>query len=148
MSRTDYTLLILSRFRYAECQLDMLANLKDRRVRTVGEVLDSMPTSIQATYARILLKLHSSREWPILERVLALVSFGARSVTIKEAAEFAILEDDMTIVDPEERLEDFDHILAMSSSMISTRDGYLILAHKSVQEFLSAGPDSSSPKSP
>ncbi len=125
----------------------MLSNLKDRRVKKVREVLDSMPTSIQTTYARILLDLHGSEEWPILERVLALVSFGARPVTVEEAAEFAILEAEMTTVNSEERIEDFNDILAMLSSLISIQDGHLILAHKSVQEFLSAGPDFGSPQS-
>ena len=100
-----------------------------------------MPESLQSTYSQILHELHSSDNWPILERTLALVSYGARPVTIREVAEFAILEDEMTTIQSEERLEDFGDILSLISSLIDVQDGHLTLAHKSVQEYLNAEPE-------
>jgi len=64
------------------------------------------------------------------------VSYSARPVTVAEVAEFAILEDGMTNVQPEERFEDFTEILSLISSLINVQDGNLTLAHKSVQDFL------------
>jgi hypothetical protein len=100
-----------------------------------------MPESLQSTYSQILHELHSSDNWPILERTLALVSYSARPVTIKEVAEFAILEDEMTTIHSEERFEDFGDILSLISSLIDVQDGHLTLAHKSVQEYLNAEPE-------
>lgn len=105
-----------------------------------------MPKSLQSTYSQILYDLHNSDEWPILERTLTLVSFSARPVTVKEVAEFAILEDRMTTIESEERFENFDDILCLVTSLIDIQDGHLTLAHKSVQEFLSAGPDTYFPR--
>jgi hypothetical protein len=121
----------------------VLSKLKDRRVKKIREVLDKMPESLQSTYSQILHELHSSDDWPILERTLAFVSYSARPVTIREVAEFAILEDEMTTIQSEERFEDFGDILSLISSLIDVQDGHLALAHKSVQEFLNAEPETS-----
>lgn len=102
-----------------------------------------MPESLQSTYSQILHDLYFSDNWPILERTLALVSYSARPVTIREVAEFAILEDEMTTIQSEERFEDFGDILSLISSLIDVQDGHLTLAHKSVQEFLNAEPETS-----
>lgn len=120
------------RFRYAECQLSALAKLKDRRVNKIRRVLDKMPTTLESTYSKILSELHGTDEWPILERTLALVSYCARPVTVSEVAEFAILEDNMTAMQTEDRFEDFGEILLMISSLIDVQDGYLTLTHQSV----------------
>ena len=128
--------LTFSRFRFAQCQLTTLAKLKDRRVKKVQEVLDAMPEDLYSTYSRILNDLQSSDDWPVVDRILAFVSYSARPVTVAEVAEFTILEDEMTNVQPEERFEDFTEILSLISSLINVQDGNLTLAHKSVQDFL------------
>src|SRR2546421_10427542 len=110
--------------------------LKDRRVKKVQEVLDAMPEDLYSTYSRILDDLQSSDDWPVVDRILAFVSYSARPVTVAEVAEFVILEDEMTNVQPEERFEDFTEILSLISSLINVQDGNLTLAHKSVQDFL------------
>jgi len=110
--------------------------LKDRRVKKVQEVLDAMPEDLYSTYSRILDDLQSSDDWPVVDRILAFVSYSARPVTVAEVAEFAILEDGMTNVQPEERFEDFTEILSLIGSLINVQDGNLTLAHKSVQDFL------------
>lgn len=100
-----------------------------------------MPETLQSTYSKILHELRESDEWPILERTLVLVSYCARPVTVMEVAEFAVLEDEMTSMQVEERFEDFGDILSMISNLIDVQDGYLTLAHQSVQDFLNSLPE-------
>ena len=95
-----------------------------------------MPEDLYSTYSRILNDLQSSDDWPVVDRILAFVSYSARPVTVAEVAEFTILEDEMTNVQPEERFEDFTEILSLISSLVNVQDGNLTLAHKSVQDFL------------
>jgi hypothetical protein len=105
-------------------------------VKKVQEVLDAMPEDLYSTYSRILGDLQSSDDWPVVDRILTFVSYSARPVTVAEVAEFVILEDEMTNVQPEERFEDFTEILSLISSLINVQDGNLTLTHKSVQDFL------------
>jgi hypothetical protein len=105
-------------------------------VKKVQEVLDAMPEDLYSTYSRILGDLQSSDDWPVVDRILTFVSYSARPVTVAEVAEFVILEDGMTNVQPEERFEDFTEILSLISSLINVQDGNLTLTHKSVQDFL------------
>jgi len=105
-------------------------------VKKVREVLDAMPEDLYTTYSRILNDLQRLDDWPLVDRILAFVSYSARPVTVAEVAEFAILEDSMTHVQPEERFEDFTEILSTVSSLVNVQDGNLSLAHKSVQDFL------------
>ena len=95
-----------------------------------------MPTDISSMYARILNELRTSDDWLIVERVLTLVSYSARPVSLAEVIEFAVLEDEMTTIHAEERFEDFAEILSLISSLINVQHGILTLAHKSVQDFM------------
>jgi hypothetical protein len=92
-------------FRFAQCQLDSVVKLKDRRLKKVKEVLATMPGSISSMYRRSLNDLQKSDDWVVIERVLAFVSYSTRPVTLAEVTEFAILEDRMSTVQPEERFE-------------------------------------------
>jgi hypothetical protein len=113
-----------------------LAKMKDRRVKTVQRVLDIMPRDLYSTYSKILHELQESSDWQVVDRTLAFVCYSARPITVSEVAEFAILENNMTNITPEERFEDFTEILSLISSLINVQDGNLTLAHKSVQDFL------------
>jgi hypothetical protein len=104
------------RFRYAECQLDAFSKLKDRRIKSVRKVLNHMPPDIQSTYMLILNQLRGSDEWVIVERTLALICDSARPVSVTEVSEFAILDEAMTSVQPDEQFEDFVVILSLITS--------------------------------
>lgn len=125
-------------FRYAQCQLETIAKLRDRRIKKVKEVLRTMPHTISESYHRILSDAQQLDDWPILERILLLVSFSTRPVTVAEVSEFAILEDDMTALDPEDRL-DISDALSTIDTLITVRGGYVTLSHKSVQDFFADG---------
>lgn len=121
-------------FRYAHCQLETIAKLRDRRMKKVQDVLRTMPKTIAESYQRILADAEQLDDWAIVERIILFVSFSTRPVTVTEVAEFAILEDDMTNIDPEDRF-DLTDALATISPMITIRDGAITLAHKSVHDF-------------
>jgi hypothetical protein len=129
----------MSRFRWAQCQLDNVRSIKDRRLRNVEEVLEKMPADIYKTYDRILSSLQLASERALAGRILSFVCYSARPVTIVEAAEFAILEDGMTDVDPQDRFESFEDIILLLGNMVDVQKSLLVLSHRSVQEYLSAG---------
>ncbi|KAK5409380.1 hypothetical protein LTR06_006953 [Exophiala xenobiotica] len=126
-------------FRWAECQLNALQSMKDRRAKRIQESLEMLPADIFKTYSRIIGSFEHSSEKSLAARILMFVCYSARPVTVAEVAEFAILEDGMKSVDPQDRLEDFAGIIAPLNSLLDIRGEILALSHKSVQEFLIAG---------
>ena len=77
--------------------------MEDKRPKIIKAALKSLPDDIDETYQRMLLDVHfSSRE--ILRRVLLLVCFGNPrnmpwTITLEEAAEFAVIDQDWTEID-------------------------------------------------
>ena len=90
-------------------------------MKTVQKVLDIMPRDIYSTYSKILHELQESSDWQVVDRTLAFVCYSARPITVSEVAEFAILENNMTNITPEERFEDFTGILSLISSLVMFR---------------------------
>lgn len=113
--------------------------MKDRRTKRIQQSLTELPTDLFKTYSRIIGSLENSGEQSLAARILMFVCYSARPVTLAEVAEFAILEDGMTSIDPQDRLEDFAAIIAPLSSLLDIRGDVLALSHKSVQEYLVAG---------
>jgi hypothetical protein len=113
--------------------------MKDRRVKSVREVLDAMPVDIFNTYSRIIGSLQLPSERILASRILTFLCYSARPVTVAEAAEFAILEDGMERIDPQDRFENFTDIVQVLGSLVEVCNGVLALSHRSVQEFLLTG---------
>ena len=125
----------LSRFRYAQCQLDSLAKMRDRRLKKVKDALKIMPKDIFSSYQKILTEAQNFDDWTLIERILVLVKFSARPISLAEALEFAVLEEGMTRINSDDRLDLTELDLAAINMLIVVRDGILVLAHKSVQDF-------------
>jgi hypothetical protein len=82
---------------------------------------------------------------PVLS-VLFLLAFGGRPVTLAEAAEFAILDGSTTDISSESRFEDFTDILSLCGNFIVVQDVHVLLAHKSIKDFLIAQGTEASPQ--
>jgi hypothetical protein len=123
------------RFRWAQCQLDVLSKLKDRRSVTVERALERLPSDLHATYKRLLAAIPDDDRALVL-RMLNFVALCARPVTLDEVAEYAIIEDGMVRVTPVHRFANCDEILQLCGNFVSVQDKILSLAHKSVKDFL------------
>jgi hypothetical protein len=71
-------------------------------------------------------------------RILFLLAFGRRPMTLPEVAEFAILEEGTTEISSDNRFEDFTDILSLCGSFVVIQDEHILLAHKSIRDFLIA----------
>lgn len=134
--------LTFHRFRWAQCQIDAIRLLRDRRLKTVELVLNHMPEDLNASYERIILHLCSAdlstavSDQILVFRILIFVAFSGRPVSIAEAAEFAVIENSVAKLYPEDRFEDSTSILSFVGSLVNVQDSILTLAHKSVKDFL------------
>ena len=130
------------RFRWAQCQIAALRQLKDRRPKTVELVLSRMPEDLYSSYERTLIHLcgfdqtTSVSNGELVYRILLFVAFSGRPVTVAEAAEFAIIEGSRKQTNVDNRFEDPMSILTFLGTLVSTQDSILTLAHKSVKDFL------------
>ena len=130
------------RFRWAQCQIAALRQLKDRRPKTVKLVLSRMPEDLYSYYEITVVHLcqidetTSVSNGELVYRILLFVAFSGRPVTVAEAAEFAIIEGSRTQTNVENRFEDPMAILSFLGTLVSTQDSILTLAHKSVKDFL------------
>lgn len=128
-------LITFLRFRWAQCQLDVLSKLRDRRGVTVQKVLERLPTDLHVTYQRLLAAIPDD-DRALALRILNFVALSARPVTLDEAAEYAIVEDGMDNVASENRFPDPSDILSLCGNLVNLQDRILSLAHKSVKDFL------------
>ena len=130
------------RFRWAQCQIAALRQLKDRRPKTVQLVLSRMPEDLYSSYERTLIHLcqldqtTSVSNGELVYRILLFVTFSGRPVTVAEAAEFAVIEGSRKQTNVDNRFEDPMAILTFLGTLVSTQDSILTLAHKSVKDFL------------
>ncbi|MCJ1263723.1 hypothetical protein MMC22_003593 [Lobaria immixta] len=129
-------------FRWAQCQLDALKLLKDRRLKTVGIVLSLLPEDLHITYERTLLQLCSFHPGTaqsnkrLVFRILMFVAFSGRPVTTAEAAEFTVIENSADRIQEDDRFDDPAAVLSFVGSLVSVRNQILTLSHKSVKDFL------------
>jgi hypothetical protein len=128
-------LIISLRFRWAQCQLDVLSKLRDRRGVTVEKALERLPTDLHVTYQRLLAAIPDDDRALVL-RMLNFVALSARPVTLDEVAEYAIVEEGMVKVASENRFADCNDVLFLCGNLVSVQDTILSLAHKSVKDFL------------
>ncbi|KAL8717888.1 MAG: hypothetical protein Q9225_004913, partial [Loekoesia sp. 1 TL-2023] len=139
----------ITRFRWAECQLDALR--KCLTLPMLRKALDSLPLTLNETYARILCNIDASYS-RLAARALQWLVYSERPLKIQELVEvLAIDVEDECIFDPDRRLPEHDDILLICSSLVtiavdSNRHTRIVrLAHFSVKEYLisahiSAGP--------
>ena len=122
--------------------MDILRQLKDRRLKTVDLVLSQMPVDLHTMYERILFQLcwfdpgTAVSNQKLVYSILLFVAFSQRSVTVAEAAEFAISEDASGEIELDDRFEDPMSILPLLGTLVNVQDSILSLSHRSVKDFL------------
>ncbi|RDW82749.1 hypothetical protein BP6252_03861 [Coleophoma cylindrospora] len=150
------TSLIESRFRWVSCQLDVLSTCKS--AREVKSALESLPKTLDETYARALEKIEAANGNANLRdttiRILQWLVYSEVPLRINEIAEIRITKPGQdAIVDVEDRPFDLDDITVHCGSLVTTQKASrrelksdrpmtnesckeLRLAHFSVQEYL------------
>ncbi|KAJ7059381.1 ankyrin repeat-containing domain protein, partial [Mycena amicta] len=123
-------------FRWVTCQLD---ELRECLLRDLQATLNSLPTTLDATYARILSRIHP-RNKPHARRLFNWLAFSFHPLHFKELAQVlainfiddahASFEEDCIEPDPKEAISR----VCLSLVQITT-DGIVQFAHFSVKEF-------------
>ncbi|KAJ7059439.1 hypothetical protein C8F01DRAFT_1231926 [Mycena amicta] len=123
-------------FRWVTCQLD---ELRECLLRDLQDTLNSLPTTLDATYERILSRIHP-RNKPHARRLFNWLAFSFHPLHFKELAQVlainfiddahATFEEDCIEPDPKEAISR----VCLSLVQITT-DGTVQFAHFSVKEF-------------
>ncbi len=136
---------MVSRFRWAQCQLDTLEFCSSSE--EIDQVLESLPNGLPATYERILARV-DERQFRNVWLVLLSLAFAARPLTIDQVAN--LLRIDPRLKLPTKKITIYhSRLLAACSSLVSTFSStgdlkavsgspkaYLRLAYLSVKEYL------------
>lgn len=105
------------RFRWVDCQLSEIR--KCMKLSSLEKTLGALPTTLDATYDRILTNIDEEYADDAI-RVLQWLAFSARPMTVDEAAEtLSICLDEDPRFDPDRRLRDPLDILVICSSLVS-----------------------------
>lgn len=111
-----------------------------KRPKAIKEALKSLPKTLDETYERIL--LHLSKETDdnikLLRRILILVTFAERPMTLAELAQAIVVEPGDEKFDEDAAFHDPKALLSLCHPLIdvSPSTGLLGFVHYSVQEFL------------
>ena len=134
-----YTDRQLERFRWVQCQVDHIKAL--RTAKDIKKALLELPPDLDSTYDDILLRVNQNDKL-YLKRALQFVAFSARPMTLGEVAEAIIIENDISDVDEDSRLQQPQDLLEIGRSLFvaSYTELYdkrtLELSHYSVKEYL------------
>ena len=147
--RATLTSIIDNRFRWAVCQLDELR--KCVKIPQLRRTLNSLPNTLDATYARILCGIDEVHAEDV-HRILQWLAFSARPLTLRELAEVVAIDftGDLPTLDIESRLLNPHNIFQMCSCLITLSskssewsdlpcyddNNEVRLAHYSVKEYL------------
>lgn len=133
---------MLSRFRWAVCQLDSLGNCLN--LLGLRRALASLPKTLDETYTRILDSIDEDY-YKYAFKILQWLTYSARPLRLEEVAETAAIDvEGSPRFDPENRLPEPLDILTICASLISLdhqtdkgeRKIIVRLAHFSVKEYL------------
>ncbi|KAJ7048706.1 ankyrin repeat-containing domain protein [Mycena amicta] len=123
-------------FRWVTCQLD---ELRECLLQDLQDTLNSLATTLDATYARILARIHP-RNRPHARRLFNWLAFSFHPIHFKELAQVLAINfmDDAHATFEEECIESDpkEAILRVCLSLVQiTTDGTVQFAHFSVKEF-------------
>ena len=105
------------RFRWVDCQLSEIR--KCMELSSLEKTLGTLPTTLDATYDRILTNIDEAYVDKAI-RVLQWLAFSARPMTVDEVAEtLSICFDDDPRFDPDRRLKHPSDILVICSSLVT-----------------------------
>jgi ankyrin repeat protein len=130
--------LTKDRFRWAQCQIDALEECLD--YPELKEALNSLPTTLDETYRRILDTIPDKHKSKAV-RILQFLTLSKRPLSIKEIVDaIAVNTTGDPYFDPGNRMPDPQEISRYCSSLVvlvSMKSGAMLqLAHFSVKEYL------------
>jgi hypothetical protein len=115
----SFLLIIMPRFRWVTCQLDMLRRCTS--ISTIRKAMTALPKSLDETYDRLLLGIDEVHQ-PEVMKILQALTVSRHPLTLEETVE--ILAVDLEATPPrfesDSRLLDPRSILSMCSSLITT----------------------------
>ena len=130
-------------FRWVECQLKSLASCPQSEYH-LGEVLKSLPPSLDETYNRMLMSIEGASK-SYAQRILTLLCVSTRPLSAAELIDgIAVNLGTDPKFDPSRRLQDTMAIQEICSGLVETDDSENIsspivrIAHYSVQEYLTS----------
>ena len=134
--------MVLNRFRWVFCQLEMLQNCLPQNVR---RVLRELPRSLDETYERVLNGIGAANQRQA-HRLLQCLTVATRPLRVEELAEVLALDfdeakDGIPALNKDWRWDDQKQgILSTCSSLVVIVDwaGIVQFAHFSVKEFLTS----------
>lgn len=130
-----YKPVLSSRFRWAKCCIDQIANLRnDKAIKTA---LKSLPPTLDKTYERILCAIpEEDRDLAI--RVLRWLLFSRRPMTLIEVVDGIAVDIGHGSIDPDNKLNEPEDILDICGGLIDLDEekATLGLAHFTVKEYL------------
>ncbi|KAK8108213.1 uncharacterized protein PG998_010226 [Apiospora kogelbergensis] len=124
------------RFRWAQCQLDVLSQL--RTVRAIRKNLAELPKGLFQTYERMLMR-DNVEDMMILRKILLWVAFAPIPLKIEALHEAIAIDADMTRLEEveESRLNNPKDIFSLGGSLLAVlEEGTVKLAHLSVRDYL------------
>jgi hypothetical protein len=107
--------------------------MEDTKPNVVREALAQLPDGIDETYEGILLDNSESGQH-LLHRILLLIIYSARPVTLAEVAEFAIIKANAKEIDLGDRFDTPERILRFCKSLLVFVAGYVSLAHYTINQ--------------
>jgi hypothetical protein len=127
--------LIIDRFRWAACQLDILGRLNS--ITEIRKALKELPKTLEDTYERILMGIDPLNR-SIAHKALQLIAVEYR-IKLQEIAEAAVVDIDQCLFTTDNRLIHPTALLEICSCLIKVDDnGELAFAHYTVMEYLTS----------
>jgi ankyrin repeat protein len=137
--------MLISRFRWVFCQLEMLRHCLAPSLR---DQLNALPESLDATYERVLNEIHSTKQGRYAHRLLQCLTVAMRPLRVDDLTEVLAFdldtaEGELPRYHPDWRWEDQEHaVLSACSSLIiivNSDDCRVIqFSHFSVKEHLTS----------
>jgi len=128
------TLTGLRRFRWAQCQLDSIAQA--RTVRDAKARISTLPEGLDDTYGRILSQVPAAYVAVFL-KALNWLAFAVVPLTLEQLWEAVAIERNTASIDEDSRLRGPHDVLELGKSLVrATAEGHVGLAHLSVRDYL------------
>ncbi|RBA09666.1 hypothetical protein FPRO05_05602 [Fusarium proliferatum] len=131
-------------FQWVTCQLGSLRRC--RTTRDIKKCLSKLPEGLNETYGRALARTAPS-EVNIVKKIMSWLSLATIPLTLHELWEALAIEKGRKEIDDEARLRSQQDILILCNGLITvSSEGYVMLAHLSVRDYLLSGEISKHPE--
>ncbi|EKJ69263.1 hypothetical protein FPSE_10516 [Fusarium pseudograminearum CS3096] len=114
----------------------LMAKAKGKTTRDIKKCLSKLPEGLNETYGRLLTRTTPSGV-ALVKKIVTWLSFSSVPVTLHELWEALAIEKQSKNIDDEARLRSPQDIVILGHGLITvSSDGYAMLAHLSVRDYL------------